>query len=255
MEQVLANQHQARSKTMKIIKRILAILGIFFGIIGMVLCLAVIIGAWWINDPITDGLLKIFPPIEAALLFGDSTAEQFAQFIGETNGRFDEATEVQPLAAALANEVEHISLYVDVASGLADAVAETISGVASSIQGEDAKPVASLAADRLLGKLDEVNETLDSVESLAIDVSDGRFDKIDQLGEGLDQLEAKSAEVQEVIDQTSADVEEIKIKIPRWINLGSLTVTLVFIWFGIAQYLLFRSSWHWLRQPNQEQNG
>ena len=240
---------------MKIIKRMLAILGIVFGAIGMILCLAVIIGAWWVNGPITDGLLKIFPPIEAALLFGDSTAEQFGQFIGETNSHFDEVADAKPVATALANEIEQISVYVDVASGLAGSAEETISGVASSVQANGSRPKAATAAERLLGTLNEVTETLDSVESLAQDVSDGRAEKVAQLSEGLTQLEAKSTEVQEVIDQTAADVNEIKVKVPRWINLGSLIVTLVFIWFGIAQYLLFRTSWHWIRQPGQPQNG
>ena len=86
-------------------------------------------------------------------------------------------------------------------------------------------------------------------------MSEGRTEKVDQLSEGLTQLEAKSTEVQEVIDQTAAEVDEIKIKIPRWINLGSLIVTLVFIWFAVAQYLLFRSSWRWFRQPDQTPNG
>ena len=240
---------------MKLLKRILAILGILFGVIGMVLCLAVIIGAWWVNGPITEGVLKIFPPIETALLFGDSTAEQFGQFIEDTNVRFDEVADAKPVATALADEIEQVSVYVDIASGLAGSAEETISGVASSVQANGSRPKAATAAERLLGTLNEVTETLDSVESLAQDVSDGRAEKVAQLSEGLTQLEAKSTEVQEVIDQTAADVNEIKVKVPRWINLGSLIVTLVFIWFGIAQYLLFRTSWHWIRQPGQPQNG
>ncbi len=42
---------------------------------------------------------------------------------------------------------------------------------------------------------DNVSETLDSAETLAQDVRDGRTEKIDQLNDQLDLLEGRSAEV------------------------------------------------------------
>ncbi|MEM8857908.1 MAG: hypothetical protein AAGD96_06285 [Chloroflexota bacterium] len=232
---------------MSMVKRVLGGIGIILGGIGIVLCIAIIFGAWWINGPITNGLLQLFPPIEAALLFGDTTAEQFGQFVGETSDNLDEAADVEKLALALEDELKQVSVYVDVASGLAESAEETISEVSSSVQTSEAPPAAAQAASRLLEKLTDVGETIETVEALALDVSDGRVEKIDQLANNLETLETKSKEVQTVIDQTQEEVNEIKIKVPRWINIGSLIVTFIFAWFGIAQFLLARQSWFWLR--------
>lgn len=45
----------------KNLKRTVGFIGSALGALGMVLCLAVIVGAWWINGPLTDGLLTILP--------------------------------------------------------------------------------------------------------------------------------------------------------------------------------------------------
>ena len=74
-------------------------------------------------------------------------------------------------------------------------------------------------------------------------------DEIDALNEQLDALQAGSADVRTVINQTAADVATIKGNVPRWIDLGSLIVTLVFIWFGMAQYFLFHRCWRILLKP------
>lgn len=231
------------------LKRVAGFVGALLGLLGMVLCLAVIVGAWWINGPLTDGVLTVFPPIEAALAFGDETAERFGTFVGDAQTQFNETADTKPIATELADEIEQAALYVDVASGLANSAEETISGVANSVPSGELSDVASTAADRLATSMDRVSETLVLAETLAQDVRDGRAEKIDQLNDQLDLLEENSAEVQSVISQTGEDVAEIKMKIPRWINLGSLIVTLIFLWFGFAQYFLMRSGWRWLRYP------
>ncbi|MFK7801357.1 MAG: hypothetical protein AB8G95_06985 [Anaerolineae bacterium] len=157
--------------------------------------------------------------------------------------------DAKPVATALADEIEQVTVYVNVASGLATSAEETLSGMAVSVQPGVRSNVASTAANRLATTMDGVSESLNSAESLAQDVRDGRTEKVDQLNDQLDLLEENSAEVQTAISQTSDDVAEIKLKIPRWINLGSLIVTLIFLWFGFAQYFLMRSGWRWLRQP------
>ncbi len=219
------------------------------GTLGLLLCLAAIVGAWWLNTPLTNSLLTIFPPIEKALVFGDATAERFGTFVGNTQTQFNKTADAKPIATELADEIEQVAVYVNVASELANAAETTINGVANSLQPGVRSNVAARAADRLSTTMDDVSETLTTAESLAQDVRDGRTEKIDQLNNQLDLLEGRSAELQTAISQTSDDVTEIKQKISRWIDLGSLSTTLLFLWFGVAQYLLMRSGWRLLRQP------
>ena len=232
------------------VKRIVGFVGAALGAVGIVLCLAVVVGAWWVNGPLTDGLLTVFPPIEQALVFGDAAAERFGEFVDDTQTQFNETVDAKPVATALADEIEQVAIYVNVASGLATSAETTISGVANSLQPGVRSNVATQAANRLSTTMDSVSETLTSAEMLAQNVRDGKNEKVDELNAQLDLLAANSAEVQTAISQTSEDVAEIKQKVPRWIDLGSLIVTLIFLWFGTAQYLLMRNGWHWLRHPS-----
>lgn len=229
-------------------KRILGFIGSALGALGMALCLAVIIGAWWVNGPLTAGLLTIFPPIEAALAFGDTTAERFGTFVGDAQTQLNETADAKPIATALSDEIEQVTVYVNVANELASSAEETLTGVAVSAEPGVRSNVATQAANRLSTTMDSASETLNAAEVLAQDVRDGRTEKVDQLNNQLDLLEANAAEVQSAISQTSGDVAEIKLKIPRWVNLGSLIVTLIFLWFGVAQYLLLRSGWRWVSE-------
>lgn len=230
------------------VKRILGLVGVVLGVVGMVLCLAVIVGAWWVNGPLTSSVLKIFPPVEAVLIFGDETAARFGAFVTDTQEQLNETADAKPVAMALEDEIAQIALYVDVADGLVASAETTLSEVADAVQPNVRGAVTTRTTNRLLTTLNSVDETLNSAETLAQDVRDGRDEKIEELNQQLDRLEANSAEVQTVIDQTQTDVADLKIKIPRWIDLGSLIVTFIFLWFGVAQYFLMQNGWRWLRQ-------
>ena len=84
------------------VKRIVGFVGTLLGALGMALCLAVIVGAWWINEPLTNGLLTVFPPIEAALAFGDTTAERFGVIVDDTQTQFNETADSKPIATRIA---------------------------------------------------------------------------------------------------------------------------------------------------------
>lgn len=234
------------------LKKITGSIGLLLGILGIILCLVMIIGSWWVNGSITNSVLTLFPPIENALNFGDETAETFNDFIGEKQTQLETAADAKPVATALEDEIKQVSIYLDVASGLVNSAEQTASTVAASDQSGIKGNVVSRSAGRLAETLDDVTESLDSAGTVAQDVRDGRTDKIDALNDQLDTLQRRSADVQTALDQTQNDVASMKQKIPRWINVGTLLMTLLLLWFGVAQYCLLRASWRWLRKPNKQ---
>ena len=231
-------------------KRILGLLGFLLGVIGVLLCLAVIVGAWWVNRPITDSLLQLFPPVEAALAFGDNMADSFSDFLGDTQDQFNTVADAKPVATQLEDEIEQIGIYVDIASGVVNGVEASVAGVEASAQAVDGLRGNGVAraAGQLGDRLGELDARLNSVGSLATDVREGRDGRIDDLNAQVDRLEGESAEFQSTIAQTQTEIDELKRKIPRWIDLGSLIVSLIFLWFGIAQYLLLKRGWQMMRQ-------
>lgn len=246
------------------IKRILSFIGLVLGAVGTVLCLAVIIGAWWVNGPITVSVLNLFSPIERALSFGDTAANRFGDFVADTQTQFTQATDAKPLATALEDEIQQIALYVDVASAVADSAEQAVSGVVESIQPSINQPtvnqptvkgiIISRSVGKLLETLTDVTNTLDVAEALAQDIRVGRIEKIDALNEQLDTLQERAVEVQTTLAQTKDDVVSIKRKVSRWIDLGSLLVTFIFVWFGAAQYSLLRVCWRALRSKKTDRD-
>ena len=93
---------------MTIIKRILSLIGLLLGAIGMVLCLAVIIGAWWVNPPITNGVMQVFTPIEAALAFGDAAVGEFNEFVADTQTQVTAVADAKPIVTALEDEIQQL---------------------------------------------------------------------------------------------------------------------------------------------------
>lgn len=234
-------------------KRTLSILGLIVGAVGLALCLAVIIGSWWVNSPITYGLLfRVFPPIEASLSFGDSTVEEFNTIVADTQAQFTQVTDAKPLVTALEDEIQQVTVYVNVASSVADSVEQGVNEFAGSVQTDGPSWVISRAAGRLLGSLSNVTDALDSATLLTQQIGEGRTDKIDLLNAQLDTLQGQVVEVEDVIEQTQDDVALIKSRVPRWINLASLLVTLLFLWFGVAHYFLLRACWRALRPQKAE---
>jgi hypothetical protein len=232
-----------------IAKQIFSYLGIGLGTMGLLLCLAVIIAAWWVNNPITYRLLyQVFPPIEAALSFGNEKATELDDFVTDVQTQFIQVTDARPVAAALKDEIEQVTVYVDIAYAATDFAEQALTGVEAAAQPGRAGNIISAITTRLTGVLDELTTTLDATQTLAQDIKAGRDDKVDTLTEQLDTLQSHTSEVKAAIGQTENDIAVIKSKVPRWINLGSTLVTLIFIWFGAAQYFLFRAGWQFLRK-------
>ncbi len=232
-----------------IAKQIFSYLGIGLGAIGLLLCLAVIIAAWWVNNPITYRLVyQVFPPIEATLSFGNEKATELDDFVADVQTQFTQVTDAKPVATALEDEIEQVAVYVNIAYAAVDFAEQALTSLEAAAQPDRAENIISIISTRLTGTLDELTNTLGATQSLTQDIRAGRDDKVDTLTEQLDTLQAHTSEVKVAIGQTENDVAVIKSNVPRWVNLGSLTVTLFFIWFGTAQYFLFRTSWQFMRK-------
>ena len=231
------NIEQRQREKPSMLKRIVGLFGVVLGAVGVALSLAVIMGAWWVNDPITIQLLRVFPPIEMALSFGERTATQFDAFVDDTQTQFNVTADAKPVATALADEIARAAMLVDVASGVVAPTASTIAQFART--------------DQLASALDRGVKGLASAQILAQQIIDGRTDRIDAINAELAALRVSSVELQTAIEETANAVATIKRRLPRWIDLASLIVTLLFLWFGVAQYSLLRNSWRLLLQRRE----
>lgn len=236
---------------MAAIKQIPGYSGIALGAIGLLICLAVIVAAWWVNTPVTNALLfQVIPPIETALDFGETAVSEFNVHVGVARTQLAEAIDTESVATALEDEIRQIKPFVDVATSAAASSEQLVERLADSLSG-----LPLLAAERLLGALHEVTDTLASVETLTRQVGRGLNDQVSMLETQLETLHGQATEVEAAIVQVGDEVASAKEKIPLWIDLGSLLVTLAFLWFGTAQYTLMRACWHLVRQRRRTRSG
>lgn len=211
------------------IHRVIGWIGVILGALGITLCFVAFVGVLWLNGVITTQVLRIFPPIEIILTFGDQAAIQFETIVDSTQTQFNTVVDAQPVATVLADELSKARLLVDTASRLFESLDDLLSQFART--------------ERLTITLDDVITALNSTEALAQQLRDGRTDTIDAINSELDTLKARSVALQTAIDEISNDVAHVKTHVPHWINLVSFVITLLLLWFGIAQYNLSYNSW------------
>ena len=72
--------------------------------------------------------------------------------------------------------------------------------------------------------------------------------QIDALDAQLDALHRHTTEADLAIVHLDEEVAIAKRRVPFRIDLGSLAVTLVFLWFGAAQFALLRACWRLVRR-------
>lgn len=230
---------------MAIIKQIFAWLGLVLGAVGIVLCLAVIIGTWWINTPMTEGLLRVFPPIEDALAFGSEVSTDLNEFVVNVQTQLEETPEEEDVAEAIQDQTQEANTYVNVAIGALNAVEQ----VAQALAEGGANPTSriSTAANRILETLDALDRTFEQLQSIAEQIEGGREERIAALNEQLDALQVNLTEIDTAISQTETNVADVKSSLPRWIDIGAIVVTLIFVWFGAAQFFLMQNSWQFIR--------
>lgn len=218
-------------------KRVVGWIGVVLGILGILLCVIVIVQAWWLNDVVTTQFLKLFPPVEAIFEFGDQAATQFDTLVENTQTQFNTVADAQPVATALREEIIRARILVNSATRLIESVDAILSQFART--------------ERLTSALDDVVTTLNSTEILAQQIQDGRTDVIDSINTELDTLRERSSALEMAIDDANSDLAQIKSSVPYYVDLVSFAITILLLWFGFAQYNLLYNGWRWARQTQR----
>ncbi len=234
-------------------KRIMGWIGVVFGAIGVALCLIVIVGIWVLNGELTTQILKVFPPIETALTYGNDATIQFDAFVDEQQTLFNELADGEMVTSVLA-EVENV------ASELVDEIDQArflVQFARVLVFTTDSTLVERIGTDELIFVLDRSLEILDTTDLLVQQILDENIDAdiIAAINTQLDSIKDISSELRTIIEQISVDVAKVKAMIPLVLVLVSLMLTLLFGWFGIAQYSLLYSSWRLARPSVPVQDG
>jgi archaellum component FlaC len=248
-------------------KRILAIVIMALSVILTILCIAGIVGNWFVNDSVTDDIVKVLTGVENALGLADDALGGLDTRVGTARDRvttFEETvqtagenfTENPVILTALSEKLDlGIAPAINDLRATVQSVRETMLGVQSTMQAIKTLPLVSIGekvSDRdRLQRLSEgittltegVQETRDGVrgakEKVATRVAFAIGKGTSKLDGGLVTIETAVTDYGTQVSELRTEVSALKASVTLWLDVGSVTMTLILLWLIFSQVVVF----------------
>lgn len=237
---------------MAVAKRIFGVVGIVFGALGILLAIIAIVAVWAVNKPVTDGVHDLLNTADAALVTVDDVLVRADSGLQEARGFVSDVAEAIP-GTELAGRIDNLLGLVEAAATAADS-ANTVVGLSNKVSNlwrDDDPNAPETTIEKLSTTLDELATRLAEIDQKAKDLQER-----DVIGEIATQIDGEIAGVQDGLNEVSSSVGEaqatvadLHVAIPRWINISSVILTILFIWMGVAQFALAAYGWQWFQVP------
>ncbi len=245
---------------MNFLRKLAAIVIMILSVIGLVLCVGGIFGAWAANEPVTQGVLSALDTADQYLTVAEQTSSMAGATVGDVSTRLAEIAAAVPIVAAeeraaLAARVQELAAPVQRLSSTALALEAGLTSLndtlttVSRLPGLNvAPPPAELAeVSRQLGV---VGQRLDDVQAALLEVS-GDGARISALIGG---ASSELAQVESRLQQLNANVATamqasslIQARIAPVLDLVSLGMTLFLALMAAGQISLLAHGWGWFK--------
>jgi hypothetical protein len=237
---------------MNIVKKILGVVGIVLGAVGILLAIGAIVVVWVVNTPITDGAGDLLKIAETSLVRVDDVLGRTDDGIQEVRNFVSDTAEAIP-GTQLAQRVDNLFILVESAAEAAD-TANQVVGLANKASGLFRRDAEDRPIEKVAATLDELATKLGDVDERAKEFQDR-----DVVNEVAMQIDSEIAGVQDgVLDinasvgEAQVTVDELQVAVPRWIDIISVVLTLVFLWMAVAQLALAGYGVQWVKGPAEQ---
>ena len=256
---------------MDTVKRIFSGIVIVISVLGLILCLSGIIGAWAINTPLTDKLTGTFAQAEIVLDFSNTRLDQTESSLSDAQallstlkealtGVSENLSENSPTLTFLSNTVgTELKPKIETAAEVITTLRGTIISLNSTLEAANQIPfvsVPTLPMEQLTAVDQQMQEMVDTVKSLgdAIrDIENGVITRtsamvivpVDRLSEIVIQIHTPVKNLNTTLAQVKTSVAQAKERIPALIDWGSILITLILVWFALAQASLLYGGWYY----------
>lgn len=257
--------------SMKTFKRILAGILIAVSALGLILCLAGIIGVWVINQPLTERLTGALDQAEIVLTLSQNRLGQIdveltaaesvlANLTEQVTQAGDLLSENSPTLTFLSNTLgTELKPKIETTAEVISTLRETAISVNTTLETANSLPfvsVPSLPMEKLNAIDQQMQEMVTSVKSLGETVKNVEAGIIERSSTAiLVPVEKLTGLIEKVhtpivnFNSTLSDVEirvvEANQRIPSLIDWGSVLVTLILLWFILAQASLLYGGWYY----------
>jgi hypothetical protein len=247
-------------------KKVVAIIVMALAVIGMILCLAGIIGGWVINAPLTRDVVALLTGVSKTLQVADSALTDASdgvaiargvvgqvQSITASGGGQLEGSKVDQLATLVQGKLSDAVATIERAYRTIVGTVEAVNGVIATVNrfpGVQIKPLDTVEIDKLTGLITDISGTLKQVVGGIEAVRSGVGNAVATLTEAVDRLDNRLGgllgaigQIQAKIREALASVNAVIVRLPGLIDLLSVALTVLLLWLGFAQLGLFM----WMR--------
>ena len=257
---------------METLKRILAGAVIVLCILGVLVAALGVVAVWRINTPVTESLAKLLTSVDAILQIVETGLVSFNTGLSNI---IDLVQSTETTIVETGNTVKETSLLLvlidatigdelipllEKASDTLNSVVESVVAVNDALEAFNSVPfisIPTLTADleaaevRIVEIQNDIDETQqevqaakeEAVESIVSPVST----RLKQVDADLQFVGEKSTQFESQVTASREGIAEVIEKLPGWIDLASVTTTLVMAWLIFAQGSLLLLSYAYIR--------
>ncbi|MET0773294.1 MAG: hypothetical protein ABWZ82_09435 [Candidatus Limnocylindrales bacterium] len=253
--------------------RIVGWLAAILGVVGLVVCLAIAVGVWFVQPRVVSRVDHVATVTIEALEQASTLSTQASELIVQVKEHLDtvattaSSVSANPILDAAAERLLNGSIREMVAGPLNDLQArlngmrEQAVGLSTSVQAlDEAIPfielpgVATGFVDDVDARWSEVDQRVQEMESVADEgvgtadraaniaqTATNASDRLDALNTSLGQLHGKIETAQAQITAAADQIEGIT-------GLSAIAITVIAIWIGLLHLLLIAQGRRWIRE-------
>ncbi len=257
---------------METLKRILAGAVIVLCILGIIVAALGIVAVWRINTPVTESVTKLLTSVDAILQIIETGLVSFNALLGDgidlvqsvekTIVETGETVKETNLMLALITATIGDELYpiLEKTSDTISTVVDSVVAVNDALEAINSIPLMSvptLTADleaaeaRLLEVEQEIEETQQVIQTAKEETVDSVISpistRISEADTNLQGVLGLSTNFQNQVTASRESIAELISKLPGWIDLASVIMTLTFSWLIFAQGSLLLLAYAYIR--------
>lgn len=246
-------------------KRIFGVVMMALSVIGIIICLAFIVGAWAINTPTTEAVVGLLTASEQTVEVVDNALERADLALSNVQSGIDDIEQRAEAARDRLAEVNVVgtvvsnTLDIQIAPAIATlqetvlAVQDTVAAFNETIDSLNRIPGVNIEQpelQRINSLVTTMQETADAVQAVRTAAQERREERADAIvtaittrteavSQRLATMTATVAENRAQLAQISDGLANLKAKFPGWVDLFSILITLIMIWLVVAQVYAF----------------
>jgi hypothetical protein len=252
------------------LRRLVGVIVLVLSAVGIVACLAVIVGVWWFEREASQKVESVSTQLDVGLQRLSSANQDVRRVLKNARDELDQANQQaadrvgDPEKDRATNRLvrkliqERVGPQLNTLDGRLATAADVSVVVASllrSLQESPASQAGGISPEELETAAGRARELSEALRTLQVKVGAGEDAATDReiadaakgVSAVLQRCEATVTDWQSHLDAASKELPQFKARVLRWLLLGAVVVTALCAWFTLAQGSLFAHAWKWCR--------